>query len=41
VVAGLAEDGVTAAEIIQVYPSVDPDSVPDAQDFARQVATAA
>jgi uncharacterized protein (DUF433 family) len=40
VVAGLAEDGVPAAEIVQIYPSVDPRSVEDAQDFARQVATA-
>jgi uncharacterized protein (DUF433 family)/DNA-binding transcriptional MerR regulator len=41
VVAGLAEDGVPAAEIVELYPSVDPESVADAQDFARQVAKAA
>lgn len=40
VVAGLAEDGVPTAEIIQMYPSVDPASVGDAQDFASQVAKA-
>jgi uncharacterized protein (DUF433 family) len=40
VVAGLAEDGVPTAEIIEMYPSVDPASVGDAQDFAAQVAKA-
>lgn len=40
VVAGLAEDGATTAEIIAIYPSVDPASVEDAQDFAAQVARA-
>ena len=41
VVAGLAEDGVPTAEIIEMYPSVNPESVSDAQDFAEQVARAA
>jgi uncharacterized protein (DUF433 family)/DNA-binding transcriptional MerR regulator len=41
VVAGLAEDGVPAAEIVEMYPSVDPASVGDAQAFAEQVAKAA
>jgi uncharacterized protein (DUF433 family)/DNA-binding transcriptional MerR regulator len=41
VVAGLAEEGVPAGEIVEMYPSVDPASVDDAQDFARQVAKAA
>lgn len=40
VVAALAEDGVPTAEIIQMYPSVDPASVGDARDFAAQVAKA-
>lgn len=40
VVAGLAEDGVTTAEIVEMYPSVDPASAGDAQDFAEQVARA-
>lgn len=41
VVAGFADEGVPAAEIIEMYPSVQPESVEDAQDFARQVAKAA
>lgn len=41
VVAGFADEGVPAAEIIEMYPSVKPESVEDAQDFARQVAKAA
>jgi uncharacterized protein (DUF433 family)/DNA-binding transcriptional MerR regulator len=41
VVAGFADEGVPAAEIIEMYPSVNPESVEDAQDFARQVAKAA
>lgn len=41
VVASLAEDGMQTAEIVQLYPSIDPDSVGDARDFAEQVATAA
>lgn len=40
VVAGLADDGVPTAEIIEMYPSVDPDSIDDARDFAEQVARA-
>jgi uncharacterized protein (DUF433 family) len=40
VVASLAEDGATTAEIVEIYPSVDPASVGDAQDFALQVAKA-
>ena len=40
VVAGLADDGVPTAEIIEMYPSVDPDSIDDARDFAEQVAKA-
>lgn len=41
VVAGLAEDGVAAAQIVEMYPSVDPESVADAQAFAKQVSKAA
>jgi uncharacterized protein (DUF433 family) len=41
VVAGLADDGVPTAEIVEMYPSVDPESVADASDFAEQVAKAA
>jgi uncharacterized protein (DUF433 family)/DNA-binding transcriptional MerR regulator len=41
IVAGLAEDGVPAAEIVEMYPSVDPASVADARAFAEQVAKAA
>lgn len=41
IVASLAEDGADAAEITEVYPSVDPRGIPDAQDFAQQVALAA
>jgi len=41
VVAGLAEDGVPAAEIVEMYPSVNPAGVDDAREFARQVAKAA
>ncbi len=41
VVAGLAEDEVPTAEIIELYPSVDPESIGDARDFAEQVAKAA
>lgn len=39
-VAGLADDGATTAEIIAIYPSVNPASIGDAQDFAAQVAKA-
>ena len=39
VVAGLAEDGVEPADISQMYPSVTAEAVPDAHDFARQVAS--
>lgn len=38
VVAELAEDGLGAAEIVEIYPSVDPRAIPDARDFAQQVA---
>jgi uncharacterized protein (DUF433 family) len=41
VVAGLADDGVPTAEIIELYPSVDPEAIDDAQAFAEQVAKAA
>jgi uncharacterized protein (DUF433 family) len=40
VVATLADEGAAPAEIVELYPSVDPLGVPDAQDFARQVAAA-
>jgi uncharacterized protein (DUF433 family) len=41
VIAGFADDGVSTAEIIELYPAVDPDSVGDARDFAEQVSVAA
>jgi uncharacterized protein (DUF433 family)/DNA-binding transcriptional MerR regulator len=40
-VASLAEDGADAAEIIEIYPSVDPSGIEDARSFARQVHLAA
>jgi uncharacterized protein (DUF433 family) len=41
VVASLADDGYTEAEIIEIYPSVRTGSVSDARDFAQEVAAAA
>lgn len=41
VVAGLAEDGYEAADIVELYPSVDADAIADARDFAEQVAEVA
>ena len=41
VVAGLAEDGYTEAEIIELYPSVKPGTVADSRAFAQEVARAA
>jgi uncharacterized protein (DUF433 family)/DNA-binding transcriptional MerR regulator len=38
VIAQLAEDDLAPAEITSIYPSVDPEAVDDATDFARQVA---
>ncbi|MEK6326445.1 MAG: DUF433 domain-containing protein [Actinomycetota bacterium] len=40
-VATLADDGMDAAEIVEIYPSIDARGIPDAQYFARQVAAAA
>ena len=40
-VAGLADEGSKPAEIIDMYPSVDRRAIPDARDFAHQVARAA
>jgi uncharacterized protein (DUF433 family) len=40
-VAALADEGAKPAEIVEIYPSVDTRGVPDAQDFARDVARAA
>jgi uncharacterized protein (DUF433 family) len=40
-VASLADEGVGAAEIIEIYPSVDPSGIQDAQEFARLVQLAA
>lgn len=37
-VAGLAEDGAKAADVVAIYPSVNPAAVADARSFARQVA---
>ena len=41
VVAGLADEGYTEAEIIELYPSVKPESIADATAFAQDVAGAA
>ena len=41
VVASLADDGMSTAEIVELYPTVDPDSIGDARDFAQQVSRAA
>ncbi len=41
VVAALADEGAAPKDIVEIYPSVDPLGVPDAQDFAHQVALAA
>lgn len=38
VVACLAEDQLMPNEIVAIYPSVDPEAVEDATDFAKQVA---
>lgn len=38
-VASLADEGAANAEIIELYPSVDPKGIPDAQQFALQVAS--
>jgi uncharacterized protein (DUF433 family) len=40
-VASLADEGAEPAEIIEIYPSVDPSGIADAQEFARQVQSAA
>ncbi len=40
-VASLAAEGADAAEIIEIYPSVNPDGIDDAKDFAEQVQLAA
>ena len=40
-VAALAADDLPAAEIVAIYPSVAPDAVWDAVDFARQVSAVA
>lgn len=40
-VASLAEEGAEAAEIVEIYPSVDPRGIPDARDFAKHVALVA
>jgi uncharacterized protein (DUF433 family)/DNA-binding transcriptional MerR regulator len=37
-VAALADEGAEEAEIIELYPSVNPAAIPDALDFARHVA---
>lgn len=36
-VASLADEGAQPGEIVELYPSVDPAGIPDAQRFARQV----
>jgi uncharacterized protein (DUF433 family) len=41
VVAGLADDGYSDAEIIELYPSVRSASIADARSFAQDVAAAA
>lgn len=41
VVAGLARDGYSGADIVELYPSVDSAAVPDAAEFAKDVAAAA
>jgi uncharacterized protein (DUF433 family) len=41
VVAGLADHGAKPAEIIELFPSVNRRAIPDAQEFAHQVARAA
>jgi len=41
VVAGLADDGYSEAEIIELYPSVRSASIADARSFAQDVAAAA
>jgi uncharacterized protein (DUF433 family) len=38
VVAGLADEGAEPGEIVAMYPSVDVGAIPDAQDFAHDVA---
>jgi uncharacterized protein (DUF433 family) len=38
VVAHLAKDDLVPAEITALYPSVDPEAIEDASDFAEQVA---
>jgi uncharacterized protein (DUF433 family)/DNA-binding transcriptional MerR regulator len=40
-IAGLADEGSKPAEIIEMYPSVDRRAIPDAREFAHQVALAA
>jgi uncharacterized protein (DUF433 family) len=40
VVAGLADEGAKPAEIIEMFPSVNRHAIPDARDFADQVARA-
>jgi uncharacterized protein (DUF433 family) len=40
-VAGLADEGTTPSEIIQMFPSVSKRAIPDARDFAHQMARVA
>lgn len=40
-VAGLADEGAKPAEIVQMFPSVSKRAIPDAREFARQVARVA
>jgi uncharacterized protein (DUF433 family)/DNA-binding transcriptional MerR regulator len=41
VVAQLADDDLDAQEIVAIYPSVDPEAIDDAAEFAKQVAAVA
>jgi uncharacterized protein (DUF433 family)/DNA-binding transcriptional MerR regulator len=41
VIAGLADEGAEPADIVAMYPSVNVEAIPDAQDFAEQVALVA
>jgi uncharacterized protein (DUF433 family) len=40
-VAGLADEGSKPGEIIEMFPSVSRQAIPDAREFAHQVARAA
>jgi uncharacterized protein (DUF433 family) len=40
-VARLVEDDLKPSEIIAIYPSVDPEAIDDASEFAEQVAAVA